>query len=196
MGWFFKTNKNDSGDGNPRWEDVSITSPLNWCIGITLAIVFTFLLIFGFAFVSIIPLIFYHKAILTTIFYKAMMNGKNITSFTIIKEVLKYYKLPFVGIISFFVITLAFSKLGIVPGIFSIVTLGLIYFGIISINIFNPISETNLSPSVSYNQATKKCSVYKSKGEKHGFLYNLLIGQSGGNITKELKQINKKLSSN
>jgi hypothetical protein len=196
MSWFFKTNKNDSGDGNPKWEDVTITSPLNLCLGIGLVILFTFLLIFGFAFVSIIPLIFYHKAILTTIFYKAMMNGKQITSFTIVKETLKYYKITVVSIISLFVILLAFSKLGVVPGIFSIITLGLVYWGIISINLFKPINETNLSPSTSYEQATKKCSVYKSKGEKHGFLYNLLIGQSGGNITRDLKQINKKLSSN
>jgi hypothetical protein len=124
------------------------------------------------------------------------MNDKKISTFTVIKEVLKYYKLTIVGIISFFVIALAFSKLGILPGIFSIITLGLIYWGIISINIFKPITETNLSPSVSYEQATKKCSVAKSKENKHGFLYNLLIGQKGGDITKELKKINKNFNNN
>jgi hypothetical protein len=195
MHWFFKTNKNESGDGKPQWEDVTITSPLNWSLAVGLAILFTILLIVGFAFFSIFPLIFYHKTILTTIFYKAIMNGKGITSFTIVKETLKYYKITIVSIISLFVILLAFSKLGTIPGIFSLATLGLIYWGIISIDIFKPINETNLTPMVSYEQATKKCTFTKSKGEKHGFLYNLLIGQKGGNLTKELKKINKNLTS-
>lgn len=195
MGWFFKTNKNDSGDGKPQWEDVSITSPVNWCLGLGIAIIFVFLLIFGFAFVSVIPLIFYHKAILTTLFYKAIMNGKQISSFTIVKETLKYYKLIVVSIISLFVILLAFSKLGVVPGIFSIITLGLIYWGILSTELFKPINETNLTPVVGYNQATKKCIFVKTKKDEHGFLYNLILGQKGGNLTNELKKINKNLSS-
>jgi hypothetical protein len=29
MSWFFKTNTNDTGNGKPQWEDVSITSPVN-----------------------------------------------------------------------------------------------------------------------------------------------------------------------
>ena len=123
------------------------------------------------------------------------MNGKKASSLTIIKELLKYYKLTIVGTMSFFIVSLSFSKLGTVPGIFSIIILGLIYLGTISIDLFKPIVETNLTPSISYDQATKKCSFTKSKGDKHGFLYNLLVGQHGGNITKELKKINKNLSS-
>jgi len=92
---------------------------------------------------------------------------------------------------SFFVIALAFSKLGVVPGIFSIITLALIYWGIITIDIFKPVHETNLSPAVPYNQAIKKCAFTKAKKDEHGFLYNLLIGQKGGNLTKELKKISK-----
>jgi hypothetical protein len=124
------------------------------------------------------------------------MNGKKTTTGTIIKELLKYYKLTIVCIISFFVVSLAFSKLGPVPGIFSIITLGLIYWGILSIDLFKPILETNLSPSVSYDQAKKKCNFTKSKGVNQGFFNNLFGGQNGGNITKELKKINKNLSSN
>jgi len=30
MSWFFKTNTNDTGNGKPQWEEVTITSPLNW----------------------------------------------------------------------------------------------------------------------------------------------------------------------
>ena len=29
MGWFFKTNSNNSGTGEPKWEDVQITEPIN-----------------------------------------------------------------------------------------------------------------------------------------------------------------------
>ena len=195
MSWFFKTNKNDSGDGKPQWEDVSILSPLNWSLGLALAILFTILLIVALPIVSILSLLFYHKAIFTTMFYKGMMNGKQASAFRIIIEVFKYYKLTVVSIISLFVILFAFSKLGVVSGIFSIISLGLVYGGIISINLFKRIDETNLSPLVSYDQAEKKCSYTKSKGEKQGFLYNLL-GQKGGNITKELKKIHKTLSSN
>lgn len=196
MGWFFKTNTNESGDGLPNWEDVSLTSPINWGLGVGLIILFSILFFIGFGFIAVAPFIILCYCCLTCILFKGMMNGKKTTSFTIIKEVLKYYKLNVVGIISFFVIALAFANLGVVPGIISIVMLGLIYFGIISINIFKPIAETNLTPSVGYAQATKKCSFTKSKESKHGFLYNLLIGQKGGNITKELKKINKELTVN
>jgi hypothetical protein len=196
MSWFFKTNTNDSGDGLPKWEDVTMLSPLNWGLGLGLVILFAILFFFGFAFISSIPFAILSYCCLICLMYKGIMNDKKISTFTVIKEVLKYYKLTIVGIISFFVIALAFSKLGILPGIFSIITLGLIYWGIISINIFKPITETNLSPSVSYEQATKKCSAAKSKENKHGFLYNLLIGQKGGDITKELKKINKNLNNN
>lgn len=193
MSWFFKTNTNKTGDGKPQWENVSITSPVNWFLGLSLAILFIFLLIFGFPILSGLPIIFYHNALISTLFLKAIMNGKQITSFTIIKETLKYYKLPVISIISLFMILNAFSKLGVMPGIFSIITLILIYYGIISINIFEYIPEKNLSQSVSYEQAIKKCPDIGKSTEKHGFLYNLVFGQKGGNITKQLKNINKKL---
>jgi hypothetical protein len=195
MGWFFKTNVNDSGDGMPKWEEVTLVSPVNWGLGVGLVILFAVLFFFGFGIIGFIPFAILSYCSLTCLLYKSTMNGKKISALTIIKELLKYYKLTIVGIMSFFVVSLAFSKLGPVPGIFSIITLGLIYWGIISIDLFKPINETNLTPSVSYDQATKKCIFTKSKGDKHGFFYNLLVGQNGGNIAKELKKINKNLSS-
>jgi len=195
MVWFFKTNTNDSGDGLPKWEEVNITSPVNWGFGAALVILFAILFFFGFGAISIIPFIILSYCCLICLMYKGIMNGKKTTSFTIIKEVLKYYKLTIVGIISFFVIALAFSNLGVVPGIFSIITLGLIYWGTITIDLFKPITESNLSLAVSYDQALKKCTSTKPKKEKHGFLYDLLIGQKGGGLTKELKKIGKSLSS-
>ena len=121
------------------------------------------------------------------------MNGKSVMSFSMIKETLKHYKISFVIVISIFVILLAFSKLGTIPGIFSIATVLLIYWGVIGIDIFYPVKETNLSESVSYEQAIKKCPVITKNTEKHGFLYNLIFGQKGGNITKQLKKIGKNI---
>lgn len=193
MSWFFKTNTNDKGNGKPQWEDVTIINPLNWFFGVALSILFVFLLIFGFPIVSILPMVFFNISIISTLFMKAIMNGKQISSFSIIKETLKHYKLTIVSIISIFVVLLAYSKLGTVPGVFSIITIGLIYLGIISIDLFNPVKETNLSESVSYNQAVKKCLVINKNLEKHGFLYNLIFGQKGGNITKQLKKIGKNI---
>jgi hypothetical protein len=111
----------------------------------------------------------------------------------LIKDTLKHYKLPFTILISLFVVLLSFSKLGAVPGVFSILTLGLIYWGVIGIDLFYPIKETNLSQSVSYEQAIKKCPVINKNIEKHGLLYNLLFGQKGGNITNQLKKISRSL---
>lgn len=196
MGWFFKTNKNKSSTGKPNWEEVTFTSPFSYGLSIYLVILFSILLFYSIPFISIIANFAIYWCIFSCITYKAEMVGKTITVLPIIKDVFKYYKSTIMGIISFFVIISAFLNLGTTPGIFSIITLALIYFGIISIDLFNPINKDNLSALVSDEQAKKTCSYKDPLNTKHGFLYNLLIGQKGGNITKELKEIGKKLSSN
>jgi hypothetical protein len=201
MSWFFKTNTNDSGNGKPEWEDVTLLSPVNFCIGIALVILFAILFFVGFPFVSMIPLIFFHKSLLSTLFYKGKMNGKEANAFTIIKETLKYYKVTIVSVISVFVILSSFANMGVIPGIISILTVALIYYGIISIDIFKPIPEKNLTPSVSYEQAIKKCpGKIETNKKSHSFLYslisgvyNLFSGQKGGDMTKELIKIGNKL---
>ena len=124
------------------------------------------------------------------------MNGKNISVIKIIQDTFKYYKTTIMGILSFFIVLSAFSKLGMISGIFSIITLMLIYFGIISIDLFKTVNKENLSPLVSFNQAKKTCSYKELAKEKHGLLYNLLFGQKGGNIVKEIKEVGKRLSKN
>ena len=194
MSWFFKTNTNDTGTGEPKWENISITTPLNFSFGIGLVILFIFIFFIGFPIISFMPFATVFYTAFSCLLYKGILNGKPISSFSIIIDVLKYYKITIVSLISIFLISLAFSKLGTIPGVFSIITVGLIYWGVISIDIFKPISETNLSPVVSDNQAKKICNFKPlSSGEKHGFLYNLIFGQKGGNITKQLKRINKNL---
>jgi hypothetical protein len=99
------------------------------------------------------------------------------------------------SIFSFFVVISAFSNLGTIQGLFSILVLALIYWGIISIDLFKAASENNLSKLVSYDQAKKVCNFKPTHPEDHGLLYDLVFGKQagGGNIKKELKKLGKKL---
>jgi hypothetical protein len=193
LGWFFKSNTNNSASGGPNWTDTTITTPINYWIAICLVCIFAIGFFFTmpvFFFLSFLLMLW---TIFTSITYKAEMNGKKISAGTIIQDVFKYYKIPFMAIFSLFVIISSFSKLGTGPGIFSIITLSLIYFGIITIDIFNPINNNNISPVVSFEQAKKTCSFKpQTTNSKNGLLYNLLRG--GGNISKEIKNAGKILS--
>jgi hypothetical protein len=193
MYWFFKTNTNVSGEGKPQWQDVILFSanPLNWIrwwIGFWL-VMFS---LFGFALLIFIPFITSFYCIISCLFYRGTLNGKTVSPFSLIKEIIKHYKITIVGLISFFVILSAFSNLGVVGGIFSIITILLIYFGKIGINIFKPIPEINLSPIVSNDQAEKTCSFESSKPLATGFFpaplgfLNKLFGQKGGTIKKRV----------
>jgi hypothetical protein len=193
MGWFFKTNTNDSNTGKPKWDNVTLIDFFDYGCSIALIILFVILFFFCFPFLSIIASLSMVWCIFSTATYKAEMNDKSITVATIVQDIFKYYKIPIMSIFSFFVIVSAFTRLGLVSGIFSIITLCLIYFGIITIDIFNPIHKGNLSKLVSYDQAKKMCWKKESK-EKHGLLYDILFGQKGGSITKELKKIGKNLN--
>jgi len=194
MGWFFKTNANSSNTGKPNWETVTILNLFNYFSAICLVILFACLFFFSLPFLSVIAGLSISWCILSSFAYTAEMNGKGITIVDIIQSVFKYYKLPIMCILSFFVIVSAFTKLGTGPGIFSIITLALIYYGIISIDIFNSVSKEHLTALVSYNQAKKTCVYTETPKEKHGLLYNMIFGQKGGNITKELKKISKNIS--
>jgi hypothetical protein len=193
MGWFFKTNANDSNTGKPKWEDVTLVSPFYFWSAVALVILFVILLFFSLPLLSIIASLSMVWCMFSCIAYSAEMNGKNITAASIIQDIFKYYKIPIMGLFSFLVIVSAFTKLGTYPGVFSIITLALIYYGVISIDIFNPINKDHLSLAVSYKQAKKTCSFKELAKEKHGLLYSMLFGQSGGDITKELKNIGKKV---
>ena len=195
MGWFFKTNANDSGTGLPKWEDVTFISSFNYLCAIGLVILFVILFFFSLPLFSVIAFMSMIWCTFSCIMYKAEMNGKNVTAATIIQDVLKYYKVLIMGIFSFLVIVSAFTKLGTYPGLFAVITLGLIYYGIIAIDVYNPIHPDYLSPIVSYKKAKKTCSYTEGSKSKHGALYTMLFGQSGGNITKELKNLGKKMRS-
>ena len=195
MSWFFKKNTNAEAKGKPIWEDVTIVEPFSYTGAICLVFLFTFLLFvtapyIWFSFISIFFVLF------TMLSYKGKMNQKEANIFTIFLNILKFYKIFIISIICFFVTTSAFVNLGIVPGLFSLLVLGCIYFNVIPINLFAPINEINLTPVVSDEQAFKDtCTNQDTKKEKHGLLYNTIFGeQNGGNIGKQLKKINKKMN--
>lgn len=197
MGWFFKKNVNTDINQKPVWEDVTIINPIDYWCAILLVILFCILFWGLLATLPVLPFLTMTWCLFTCIVYEAEMGGKSITSLTIIKDLFKYYKVTFMSIFSFFVIVSAFGSLGTIPGVFSIITLILIYFGIITIDLFKPNSEDGLSALTSYKQAKKTCNpVGKNAAkENHGLLYDLIFGQNGGsNISKELKNIGKKLS--
>ena len=207
MSWFFKKNVNEIKGHRPVWEDISLLEPFNYFCAFWLVILFCILFfVVGIAGSPVLPLIAMGWCIITCIGYKCVMNNENMTILGILSDVLKYYKVPLMTVISMFVVMSAFATLGPIPGLFSVLVLFLIHWGIISIDIFKPIKEINLSSLVSNQQAKKKCEApdgsngSNSKTKKHGFIYNFiniffpLHSQSGGkNIAKELKSIGKKL---
>jgi hypothetical protein len=197
MGWFFKQNNNDSGNGKPLWEDVTFIEAIDYMFAIGLVILFFILFwIFLLPTLPVLPFITLSLCVLSCITFKSQMNEKSITAINIIQEVFKYYKVSFMTITSLFVMLWSFKFLGIISGIFSIIILALIYFGVITIDIFKPNMEDNLSPLTSYEQALKKCNFKTASKEKHGLLYDLLFGQSGGQLTKQLKNLRKQYLQN
>lgn len=193
MGWFFKTNANESATGAPKWTNVTLTDPINYGIAIALVIGFIILFFFAMPVIFFISFLVFAFATFSCVTYKAEMDGKAAYASTIIKDVFKYYKLPIMAVFSIFVISAAFNKLGTAPGIFSIVTLLAIYFGLISIDIFKPIERESMTPVVSFDQAKKKCVGVVQTNSSSSFLSSLL-GLKGGSISKELKNASKILS--
>jgi hypothetical protein len=190
MSWFFKTNTNDTDSGKPNWEDVSITSLFNYACAIGLVILFIIIFITAIPLIPVLPFLVVSWCFLSCLSYKSVMNDKSITVAKIIQDIFKHYKVSIMSVLSFLIIVSAFRNLGSISGLFAILTLVLIYFGIISINLFKPItSEENFTKITSYDQAKKTCSnkdIHKKKGGIFSFF------QGGGNIKKELKNINKK----
>lgn len=193
MSWFFKKNTSEDTKGTPKWEDASFFE-FKYFVGIVLAILFTIVLFITapyvwFSFVSIFFVLF------TIVSYTGKINNKNVDFFTIFLDVIKFYKISITTIISIFVISSAFVNLGATSGLIGLVVLFLIWYGLISVNLFKPINPENLTPVVSDEQAIKSVCTSSSqndKKEKHGLLYNLVFGQKGGsNIAKDLKKLNK-----
>ena len=192
MGWFFKQNSNTSNDQKPNWTNVTFLEPVNYGCAVLLVILFL-ILFWGLLFtLPVLPFLTMAWCVFSSIGFNGEMNDKTVTALTIIKDLFKYYKVTIMSILSFFVVISAFSNLGTIPGIFSMIVLILIFWGIISIDLFKTIDPENLSKLVSNNQAKKVCSFKEATKSKHGFLYNLIFPQKGGEqLVKELKKIGK-----
>ena len=193
MGWFFKTNTNESGSGTPKWTSTTLTDPVNYGIAIALVIGFIILFFFTMPVIFFISFLIFAFCAFTCISYKAEMGGKSTYASTVVQDIFKYYKFQIMIIFSLFVVSSAFSKLGTAPGIFSIITLLAIYFGLISIDTFKTIEVENMTPVVSFEQAKKKCAGVEPVKSAVGFLGSLL-GQKGGAITREIKNASKILA--
>ena len=195
MGWFFKHNSNSNLNHKPEWTFVTVLDPIDYGCAIGLIILFCFLFLLVLSSLPVLPLITMSICIFTGLNYMGIMENKSANCLTIIRDLFKYYKVSLMSIFSFFVVISAFSNLGTIQGLFSILVLALIYWGIISIDLFKAASENNLSKLVSYDQAKKVCNFKPTHPEDHGLLYDLVFGKQagGGNIKKELKKLGKKL---
>ena len=193
MSWFFKKNINSKGIDSSNWKDVTFIDLFDYLFGFLFVFLFFILFFFSLPLLSIIAVISLSWCLLSCINYKSQIDGKNTSLIFILQEFFKFYKILIMGIISVLVVSATFSSFGVVPGIFSLITFILICFGFVAVDIFKPITLDNLSPMVSLEQAKKTCNFIEPIKKKHdGLLYNLLFGQKGGNITKELKNIKKK----
>jgi hypothetical protein len=188
MSWLFKTNTNESGDGPPKWESVSGIKDLSiaWFLVIVFFWIFVLLVVLpGFSVLVVMILIFVVVSILLT---KATMNNKTVGGFSIVKDVFRYHKVTITIILTIFVILNAFGNLGTVPGVFSIATVALIYFGLVGINLYQPILQQNSTPIIpNDDQFIKLCMIPKKIKEKPSFFQSLFLG--GGNAKKFVKDI-------
>lgn len=196
MGWFFKKNENTSMNKQPEWTEVTIADPVEFSMAVGLVILFLILFFVFFMALPVLPFLTLLWCFISCITYKSVMDEKMISSAYIVKDLFKYYKVTIMSVFSLFVVSAAFSNLGTMYGVFSLFVLLFIYCGIIAIDLFKPISETGLTKLTSYEQAKKICNFKEKTQDKHGFLYNVLIGQKGGGqITKELKKLGKQFTS-
>jgi len=158
--WFFKKNENYSGEGEPKWESISILEPINYLVSIALVILFFCL--FWVGFFTIIPLVSSMTILLCFISYftvSAVDSEKvkyNVLS--CIKDNIKYRKKGIMILLSLTCIFLTFVHLGTGFGLISLLTILLLYFNIIPLSLFKSNTPVNLTEIVSFKEAYKKCS--------------------------------------
>jgi hypothetical protein len=193
MSWFFKTNKNNTNEGKPKWEDITFFQIFNYSMAILLIITFIILFfIIGFPLLSILNIITIVLVFFSILSYKGELNGKTVSIFGIIQELYKYYKITIMSLMTFNVVMLAFANLGSIAGLALLITICLIYYGVLKIDLFNPVEDEKFSKVVSFKQAKKTCNIVENSIKKS--LFNFFNFSGGGNIIKDLKNISKKMS--
>lgn len=198
MSWFFKMNTNTNNNSKAKWENTSILDPIRY--GLSIFLVFVFFIIFWillFTCFPILPIITLYISVFSILGYVGKINEKNMNIINVTKEFFKFYKFTVSSIIAITIILITFSLMGIEGGLISLLVVFLIYFGIIPLGIFKSISPENLTKVTSFEQAKKDCNA--SGNNNNNLLSNIpIIGnlispQKGGNFSKELKKLSKKL---
>jgi len=194
MSWFFKENVK-TGEDTFEWRNVTMISPYNYSFGILMSFIFFLLFFVVFIFgLPIIPFVGVSWMLISLFGFKSTMYNKNTQITDIIKDVLKNYKITISTIFSIFLVMSTLNNFGSLAGGITFGLLVLIYAGFISSDLFKQEElSPNFSPLVSNDQAKKVCKIKEKK--EHGFLYNLLLGQSGGSdVVNGLKQLGNKLN--
>jgi len=195
MSWFFKENTNTSSTGEAKWSDVNLLDPFRY--GGAFFLVFVFFILFWvllFTFMPLFPFIVFYMCVFLTFGYKGEINNDKVSLGHIIKNIFKHYKLTIMVILTIFIVLSAFSNLGTTAGVFSILTVVLIYFNIIPIKIFEAYKPSNLTTVTTYEQAQKKCVITNRKPKTFlDNMQNFFDIQNGGRLTKELKKFGKKM---
>jgi hypothetical protein len=193
MYWLFKQNINKDNNNSPVWEDISFNKPFEFGISIIYVIIFLCLFWFFLMGIPFIALIILLWCIFSIISYKGVLNIQETNVISIIIDVFKYNKVTITTIISIFVIISAFSNLGTISGVFCILTIILIYYGFLSIDLFKSVDENKLSKLVSYDQAKKTCNKMKTDTYKN-LLNKLPFFSGGGNLlVNEIKKISNSI---
>jgi len=195
MNWFFKENVNADSNEKPKWEDIDIEDPYKMGVSFTLVgSLFILFWILSFTITPFLVIFIFYTCFFMTFSYKFDFDNKNGSLLNIIKETFKHYKVTITSLLSFLIILTTFSKLGTVSGVISILTVLLIYFKMIDINIFESIEPINATPLSTFDQAIKKCSnTAKQKSKSILKTMEKFFDLKGGGINNELKKLNKKL---
>lgn len=195
MSWLFKKNISKPTDIQAKWDDITLIEPVEYGFSILFVILFLFLFWVYFLGIPFISFSLLSWCIFSMLAYKGVLNGKQVNILDIVKDMFKHYKVTITSIISIFVVLSSFGNLGNIPGLFCLLTVGLIYFGILSINIFTPINDENLSKLVSYEQAKKTC---KSKIDTYSNIFQKFnvpfLSGGGKKLVDEINKFSKKLN--
>jgi hypothetical protein len=197
MSWFFKKNTNTKKGEKPVWEDVTMTQPFGYGMSIFLVIMLSLILLFFAPFFIGGGGLISSFCLLMILTYTGVMVDKSAGYLTVLKEAAKVYKISLMVIFSIFLVSSAFTYLGIPSGIVSLLVIGCIYFGIINMDIYKSITETNLTPFIVEKELQAKrivCTTAEPQ-EKHGLMYQMIFGkdkQSGGSLVNDLKKFNRK----
>ena len=195
MKWFFKKNLNDTKSGSPEWENITLQHHA-FRFGMAILIVILFIIL-GLFFLPLL-MSFGSLAILvyclfSIIGYNSYLDGKPSGINSVIKGVFSNYKIYISILMSLIVILTAYSMIGTAAGIGAILTVVLMYFGIIAINIYKTIPEKNITVAVPIVEATKVYTpVEENKSNEKESMFGLFGGQSGGSkLSNKLKSLNK-----